>query len=66
MADFKTDPEDEEVVNIVNLCKAFNRETHTMLETLQIAQYTRGGPLVHADLEGTIREFLQCMARQLA
>ena len=67
VAGFKTDPEDQEVVNYVQLCKDFNAEDRAKLETLQCAQNTRyfhGGPLAPDDLEGTIWDFLQYMARR--
>lgn len=69
VAGFKTDPEDPEVRRYVDLCHAFNAEDRAKLETLQKAQNTRhfhGGPLAPDDLEGTIRDFLQYMARKLA
>nr|WP_309503673.1 aromatic ring-hydroxylating dioxygenase subunit alpha [uncultured Roseovarius sp.] len=69
VAGFKTDPEDEEVVNYVQLCKDFNAEDRAKLETLQRAQNTRyyqSGPLAPDDLEGTIWDFLQYMARRFA
>jgi choline monooxygenase len=65
---FKTDPDDPEVVNYVELCKAFNDEDRRKLETLQRAQntrYLRSGPLGPNDLEGTIWDFLQYMAGKL-
>ena len=66
---FKTDPEDQEVVDYVQLCKDFNAEDRAKLETLQRAQNTRyyqSGPLAPDDLEGTIWDFLQYMARRFA
>lgn len=69
IAGFKTDAEDPEVVRYVNLCKTFNEEDREKLETLQKAQQTRyfhSGPLGPADLEGTIWDFLQYMARRFA
>lgn len=69
VAGFKTDPSDREVVDYVALCKAFNAEDREKLETLQKAQHTRyyrGGPLAPDDLEGTIWDFLQYMARRFA
>ena len=69
VAGFKDDPEDEEVVAYVALCNAFNAEDREKLETLQKAQATRffrSGPLGPADLEGTIWDFLQYMARRFA
>lgn len=69
VAGFKTDPQDEEVIRYVDLCKAFNAEDQAKLETLQRAQntrYFRSGPLAPEDLEGTIWDFLQYMARKLA
>ena len=68
IAGFKIDPENEEVVSYVNLCKAFNAEDRAKLETLQQAQNTRYfpcGPLAPDDLEGTIWDFLQYLARRL-
>ncbi len=67
VAGFKTDPEDAEVVRYVQLCKDFNEEDREKLETLQRAQNTRyfhSGPLAPDDLEGTIWDFLQYMARR--
>ena len=69
VAGFKTDPDDEEVVAYVDLCKAFNAEDRAKLETLQKAQNTRyyaSGPLAPDDLEGTIWDFLQYLAKRLA
>ena len=69
VAGFKTDPQDEEVIRYVDLCKAFNAEDQAKLETLQQAQntrYFRSGPLAPDDFEGTIWDFLQYMARKLA
>ncbi|AXI53357.1 Carnitine monooxygenase oxygenase subunit (plasmid) [Pseudoseohaeicola sp. NH-UV-7] len=65
---FKTDPADPEVVNYVELCKEFNAEDREKLEVLQQAQKTRyasPGFLGPDNLEGTIWDFLQFMARQL-
>jgi hypothetical protein len=65
---FKTDPDDPEVVDYINLCKAFNSEDKEKLETLQIAQNTRfyhSGPLAPDDLEGTIWDFLHYMGQRL-
>ncbi|MFS4583661.1 aromatic ring-hydroxylating oxygenase subunit alpha [Phaeobacter sp. C3_T13_0] len=69
VAGFKTDPDDQEVVDYVQLCKDFNAEDRAKLETLQRAQNTRyfqTGPLAPDDLEGTIWDFLQYMARRFA
>jgi hypothetical protein len=69
VAGFKSDPNDQEVVKYVDLCKAFNEEDRVKLETLQLAQSTRyypHGPLAAEDLEGTIWDFLQYMASKLA
>lgn len=69
VAGFKTDAEDPEVVRYVDLCKTFNEEDREKLESLQKAQQTRffhSGPLGPADLEGTIWDFLQYMARRFA
>jgi hypothetical protein len=66
VAGFKTDPE---VVRYVQLCKDFNEEDREKLETLQRAQNTRyfhSGPLAPDDLEGTIWDFLQYMARRFS
>ena len=63
---FKEDPNDEEVVAYIELCKAFNVEDKEKLETLQKAQNTRffrSGPLAPDDLEGTIWDFLGYMGR---
>ncbi len=65
---FKTDPEDPEVINYINLCKSFNGEDREKLETLQKGQNTRfyhSGPLAPDDLEGTIWDFLNYMGRKL-
>ncbi|MDE2792905.1 MAG: aromatic ring-hydroxylating dioxygenase subunit alpha [Paracoccaceae bacterium] len=69
VAGFKADPEDPEVVSYVELCKAFNEEDRAKLESLQTAQGTRyytSGPLAPDDLEGTIWDFLQYLAKKLA
>lgn len=69
IAGFKTDAEDPEVVRYIDLCKTFNAEDREKLESLQKAQQTRffhSGPLGPADLEGTIWDFLQYMARRFA
>lgn len=69
VAGFKTDPQDEEVIRYIDLCKAFNAEDRAKLETLQKAQntrYFRSGPLAPDDLEGTIWDFLQYMAKKFA
>lgn len=66
VAGFKTDPE---VVSYVQLCQAFNKEDRAKRESLQTAQGTRhytSGPLAPDDLEGTIWDFLQCLAKKLA
>jgi phenylpropionate dioxygenase-like ring-hydroxylating dioxygenase large terminal subunit len=68
VAGFRTDPDDPEVTAYVALCHAFNAEDRTKLEMLQRAQktrYFRRGPLGPEDLEGTIWDFLQYMARRL-
>ena len=68
VAGLKENPEDPEVIAYVDLCKAFNLEDREKLETLQIAQNTRyyqSGPLAPDDLEGTIWDFLNYMARKL-
>ncbi len=64
---FKTDPEDPEVINYINLCKSFNGEDREKLETLQKGQNTRfyhSGPLAPDDLEGTIWDFLNYMGEE--
>ncbi|MDE2793028.1 MAG: aromatic ring-hydroxylating dioxygenase subunit alpha [Paracoccaceae bacterium] len=68
IAGFKTDPADPGVISYVELCNAFNSEDRVKLETLQMAQNTRhysSGPLAPDDLEGTIWDFLQYMAKKL-
>ena len=65
---FKSDPNDPEVVDYINLCKAFNGEDREKLETLQKGQNSRfyhHGPLAPDDLEGTIWDFLHYMGRTL-
>ena len=65
---FKTDPEDPEVIDYINLCKSFNGEDREKLETLQKGQNTRfyhSGPLAPDDLEGTIWDFLNYMGEKL-
>ncbi len=62
------DPEAPEVVAFIELCKSFNGEDREKLETLQRAQNTRyyqPGPLGPQDLEGTIWDFLNFMAKNL-
>lgn len=52
----------------VELCRAFNAEDKEKLEILQDALKSRfypGGPLAPDDMEGTIWDFLQYMARQI-
>ena len=64
----KTDPQDPEVIDYIDLCKSFNAEDKEKLETLQQAQNTRyyhSGPLAPDDLEGTIWDFLNYMGRMV-
>jgi phenylpropionate dioxygenase-like ring-hydroxylating dioxygenase large terminal subunit len=52
----------------VDLCRSFNIEDKEKLEILQQALKTRsyhGGPLAPDDMEGTIWDFIQYMARKL-
>ena len=68
IAGLKDDPEDPEVATFIELCKSFNGEDRDKLETLQMAQNTRyyqTGPLGPDDLERTIWNFLNYMAKRL-
>ena len=68
IAGLKEDPQDPEVVAFIDLCKSFNAEDCEKLETLQRAQNTRyyqTGALGPEDLEGTIWDFLNYMAKNL-
>jgi len=68
IAGLKQDRDDPEVVAFIELCKSFNAEDREKLETLQRAQNTRyyqPGPLGPEDLEGTIWDFLNFMAKNL-
>ena len=61
-------PNAESVKEYVALCRSFNAEDKEKLEALQIALKSRtyhGGPLAPDDFEGTIRDFITYMARQL-
>ncbi len=64
----KTDPQDPEVIDYIDLRKSFNVEDKEKLETLQQAQNTRyyhSGPLAPDDLEGMIWDFLNYMGRMV-
>ena len=64
----ENDPKSDKVRDYVSLCRSFNAEDKEKLEALQEALKTRtyqGGPLAPDDFEGTIRDFIGYMARQI-
>lgn len=63
------DPDAQKVKDYVALCRAFNVEDREKLEVLQVSLKTRnyvGGPLAPDDFEGTIWDFTNYMARNVA
>jgi phenylpropionate dioxygenase-like ring-hydroxylating dioxygenase large terminal subunit len=68
VAGFGDDPAAQDVQDYVALCHAFNAEDREKLETVAKGLRSRnfsGGPLAPDDLEGTIWDFTQYLARKL-
>ena len=67
MSVYGDDLDEEAIQQRIGLWEEVNREDREKLETMQIAlrsSHASGGPLAAEDYEGTVRDFVNWLARQ--